>query len=152
MSVMLDDICVVSVWICGYVVEMLLLCDDVLLVWLGQLVLMKCEYVQLIGVFKLCGVMNVILLFGDVCGVVIVLIGNYGWVLVYVVCVFGLFVIVCLLWLVFVNKVDVICVLGVQVCIIGDSQDQVMVEVVCVVIDDGLIQILFFDYVDVIVG
>lgn len=53
--------------------------------------------------------------------VVIVFIGNYGCVVVYVVCVFGIDVVVCMLLFVLVNKVDVVVVFGVCVVIVGDS-------------------------------
>ncbi|MTH63923.1 hydroxyectoine utilization dehydratase EutB [Paracoccus shanxieyensis] len=152
MSVTLDDIRAASARIRGHVAETPLLRDDALSARLGQPVLMKCEYAQPTGAFKLRGATNAILSLGDARGVVTASTGNHGRALAHAARALGLPATVCLSRLVPANKVDAIRALGAQVRIIGDSQDQAMAEVARAVTDDGLTQIPPFDHADVIAG
>ena len=152
MSVTLDDIRAASARIRGHVAETPLLRDDALSARLGQPVLMKCEYAQPTGAFKLRGATNAILSLGDARGVVTASTGNHGRALAHAARALGLPATVCLSRLVPANKVAAIRALGAQVRIIGDSQDDAMAEVARAVADEGLTQIPPFDHADVIAG
>lgn len=153
MSLTLDDIRAAAARIKGHVAATPLLRDDALSARLGQPVLMKCEFAQPTGAFKLRGATNAVRALGrGARGVVTASTGNHGRALAHAARALGLPATVCLSRLVPGNKVAAIRALGAEIRIIGDSQDQAMAEVARAVADQGLTQIPPFDHPDVIAG
>lgn len=149
----LDDIRAAAARLRGHVAETPLVPDEALSARLGQPVLMKCEYRQPTGAFKLRGATNAILsLPAGVRGVVTASTGNHGRALAHAARALGVPATVCLSRLVPANKVQAIRHLGARVRIVGDSQDQAMTEVARLVAQDGLTQIPPFDNPDVVAG
>lgn len=152
---MYDDVVVVVVWFEGYVycmlVMMLWMIDDVF----GVQVFFKCENLQCMGVFKFCGVFNVLLCFSvEQCGygVVVFLLGNYVQVIVLLVCIFGIFVMIVMLQDVLVVKMVVMCGYGGNV-VIYDCYIEDCEQIGCEFVEKyGFMLVLFYDYLDVIVG
>ncbi|WP_295048473.1 hydroxyectoine utilization dehydratase EutB [uncultured Paracoccus sp.] len=148
-----DAIRAASLRLRGRVADTPLLRDDLLSERLGQPILMKCEYRQPTGAFKLRGATNAILsLPGDVRGVVTASTGNHGRAVAHAARACGIPATVCLSRLVPENKVAAIRDLGATVRITGDSQDDAMATVARLVADDGLTEIPPFDHPDVVAG
>ena len=153
MTVTLDDIRAAASRIVGHVVQTPLVEDTALSARLGHPVLMKCEHRQTTGAFKLRGATNAILsLSGDVRGVVTASTGNHGRAVAHAARMLGVPATVCLSRLVPANKVQAIRDLGATVRIVGDSQDEAMVEVARAVAEEGLTEIPPFDHPDVVAG
>lgn len=153
MTVTLDDIRAAASRIEGHVVETPLVEDTALSARLGQPIWLKCEYRQTTGAFKLRGAVNAILsLQGDVRGVVTASTGNHGRAVAHAARALGVPATICLSRLVPANKVQAIRDLGATVRIVGDSQDEAMVEVARAVTQEGLTEIPPFDHPDVVAG
>lgn len=152
MSVTLDQIRAAAARIRDHVAETPLLRDDALSARLGQPVLMKCEYRQPTGAFKLRGATNALLSLGPARGVVTASTGNHGRALAHAARALGLPATVCLSRLVPENKVAAVRDLGATVRITGDSQDDAMAEVARAVADQGLTEIPPFDHPAVVAG
>lgn len=129
--------------------------DAVLSGRLGVPVLLKQEYKQDTGAFKLRGATNAILsLPAEVLarGVVTASTGNHGRALAHAARAAGVRAVVCLSRLVPENKIAAIRDLGAEVRIIGASQDEAMQEVVRAVQAEGLSEVPPFDHPAVIAG
>lgn len=151
-AVTLDTIRAASARIAGHVAQTPLLPDARLSARLGQPVLMKCEYRQPTGAFKLRGASNALLALGQARGVVTASTGNHGRALAHAARALGIPATICLSRLVPGNKVAAIRELGAGVRITGASQDEAMAEVARAVADEGLTEIPPFDHADVIAG
>ena len=155
MTVTLDDIRAAARRIAGagHVVETPLVEDTALSARLGQPIWLKCEYRQTTGAFKLRGATNAILsLQGKVRGVVTASTGNHGRAVAHAAKTLGVPATICLSRLVPANKVQAIRDLGATVRIVGNSQDEAMVEVARAVAEEGLTEIPPFDHPDVVAG
>lgn len=132
-----------------------MLADPVLTDRLGVPVSHKAEHLQDTGAFKLRGATHALLrLTPEQCdrGVVTASTGNHGRALAHAAANMGIKAVVCLSRLVPANKISAIRELGAEVRIIGDSQDDAMVEVARAVLDEGLTEIPPFDHPDVVAG
>lgn len=117
--------------------------------------LLKLEYRQTTGSFKLRGATNAILSLGpaDLArGVVTASTGNHGRALAHAARAAGGRAVVCLSHLVPANKVQAVRDLGAEVRIIGQSQDEAMVEVARAVAEEGLTEVPPFDHAAVVAG
>ncbi|WP_295048611.1 hydroxyectoine utilization dehydratase EutB [uncultured Paracoccus sp.] len=153
MTVTLDDIRAAASRIAGHVVQTPLVEDAALSARLGRPIRMKCEYRQTTGAFKLRGATNAILsLQGKVRGVVTASTGNHGRAVAHAAKTLGVPATICLSRLVPANKVQAIRDLGATVRIVGNSQDEAMVEVARAVAEEGLTEIPPFDHPDVVAG
>lgn len=153
MTVTLDDIRAAASRIAGHVVQTPLVEDTALSARLGHPVWLKCEYRQTTGAFKLRGAVNAIRsLPGDVRGVVTASTGNHGRAVAHAAGALGVPATVCLSRLVPANKVRAIHDLGATVRIVGNSQDEAMVEVARALSEEGLTEIPPFDHPDVVAG
>lgn len=129
-----------------------------LLVWLCNVVYLKCEDNQLVFLFKLCGVYNkmvYILMDVFVCGVIMVLVGNYVQGVVFLVVWMGIKVVIVVLVMMLQVKVDVVCVYGglsVEVIQVGELYSDVYVYVVKVQQECDFMFVYLFDDLYVIVG
>ncbi|MBC9247153.1 hydroxyectoine utilization dehydratase EutB [Paracoccus sp. 11-3] len=117
--------------------------------------IVKCEYRQKTGAFKLRGATNAILSLpaqrrGH--GVITASTGNHGRAMAHAAKSLGVPAVVCLSRLVPENKVDAIRELGAEVRIIGASQDDAMAEVARAVATDGMIDIPPFDDRAIVAG
>lgn len=131
-----------------------------LLLWVffdifGVLVLLKMENFQCIGLFKICGVVYWLLWLSVeecLCGVVVVFVGNYVQGVVFVVQVFGIFVMIFMFLGVFVLKLFVMWGYGVEVVLEGEM----VVILLCFVVEFleciGVVFIYLFDYCDIVIG
>lgn len=118
-------------------------------------VVLKQEYRQQTGAFKLRGATNAVLsLAPDLLarGVVTASTGNHGRALAHAARVAGVRAVICLSQLVPANKVQAVRDLGAEVRIVGQSQDEAMKEVARTVADEGLTEIPPFDHPDVVAG
>lgn len=155
MTVTLDDIRAAASRIAGHIAPTPMIEDRVLSDRLGHSVLLKCEHRQITGAFKLRGATNAVLSLdrGQIArGVVTASTGNHGRALAHAAQTLGVQATVCLSRLVPENKVTAIRDLGADVRIVGDSQDDAMVEVARCVRDEGMTQIPPFDHPDVVAG
>jgi len=118
-------------------------------------VLMKQEYRQDTGAFKLRGATNAVLSLPPEAvakGVVTASTGNHGRALAHAARAAGGRAVVCLSHLVPANKVQAVRGLGAEVRIIGQSQDEAMVEVARSVAEEGLTEVPPFDHPAVVAG
>ena len=154
MSVTLNNIRSAAARIAGHVVETPLLRDDALSDRLDHPVWMKCEHRQVTGAFKLRGATNAILSLDRAAlkGVVTASTGNHGRAVAHAAHALGVPATVCLSRLVPANKVRAIRDLGATVRIVGNSQDEAMIEVERAVTHEGLTEIPPFDHPDVVAG
>lgn len=155
MTVTLEDIRAAAARIRGHIAQTLMVEDQVLSEQFGHPVLLKCEYRQTTGAFKLRGATNALLSLdrGQLDrGVVTASTGNHGRALAHAAQTLGVQATVCLSRLVPENKVAAIRDLGADVRIVGNSQDDAMVEVARCVRDEGMTQIPPFDHPDVVAG
>lgn len=116
---------------------------------------LKQEYRQTTGAFKLRGATNAVLSLTQQDlqrGVVTASTGNHGRALAYAARAAGGRAVVCLSHLVPANKIQAIRDLGAEVRIIGQSQDEAMVEVARAVTEDGMIEVPPFDHPAVVAG
>ena len=119
----------------------------------GQEVLYKLELAQPIGAFKLRGATNAIFnLSEDVKGVTCCSTGNHGRGVAYAAKARGIRSVICMSSLVPQTKIDGIKALGGEVKIIGNSQDDALVESNRLVKEEGLTEISPFDDPHVIAG
>lgn len=143
------DVLVVQVWLCCFLLFILLYYVECFGIWL------KLENLQCIGFYKVCGVLNVLLVgceCGDIWLVICVLVGNYVQGVVWVVYCLDVLVIIVMLYGVLVIKIVGVVYWGVIVCQYGISYDEVYVFVVELVQCYGYCFLFVFDDVDVIVG
>lgn len=155
MTVTLDDIRKAEARIAGYVRQTPLLQDAELSARLGQAVVLKQEYRQTTGAFKLRGATNALLSLppdARARGVITASTGNHGRALAHAARAEGIRAVICLSRLVPGNKVQAIQALGAEVRIIGQSQDDAMAEVARAVQAEGLTEIAPFDDAAVIAG
>jgi threonine dehydratase len=118
-------------------------------------VVLKQEYHQTTGAFKLRGATNAVLSLSGQAGtrgVVTASTGNHGRALAHAARAAGLRAVVCLSHLVPANKVQAVRDLGAEVRIIGQSQDDAMVEVARIVAEEGLTEVPPFDHPAVVAG
>lgn len=118
-------------------------------------VLLKQEYRQETGAFKLRGATNAILSLSAAelaRGVVTASTGNHGRALAHAARACGARAVVCLSHLVPVNKVQAVRDLGAEVRLIGQSQDEAMAEVARAVAQEGLTEVPPFDHPAVVAG
>ncbi|MFP1645942.1 hydroxyectoine utilization dehydratase EutB [Pontitalea aquivivens] len=118
-------------------------------------VLLKQEYRQDTGAFKLRGATNALLgLPADrlARGVVTASTGNHGRALAHAARGLGVRAVVCLSHLVPRNKVTAVRALGAEVRITGQSQDEAMTEVARAVAEEGLTEVPPFDDPAVVAG
>jgi len=117
--------------------------------------LLKQEYRQTTGAFKLRGATNAVLRLTPaqlLRGVVTASTGNHGRALAHAARQAGGRAVVCLSHLVPPNKVQAVRDLGAEVRVIGHSQDEAMVEVARAVAEEGLTEVPPFDHPDVVAG
>lgn len=117
--------------------------------------LLKQEYRQTTGAFKLRGATNAVLSLPSEMlarGVVTASTGNHGRALAYAARAADVRAVVCLSHLVPDNKVQAVRDLGAEVRIIGQSQDEAMKEVARSVTQDGLTEVPPFDHPAVVAG
>lgn len=155
LSVTLSDIRAAEARIASLVRHTPILPDKVLSELAGVPVVLKLEYRQITGAFKLRGATNAVLSLPPSVlerGVVTASTGNHGRALAHAAQVAGARAVVCLSRLVPENKVAAVRDLGAEVRIIGANQDDAMEEVVRAVRDEGLTEIPPFDHRAVIAG
>lgn len=154
MTVTLNDIRAAASRIGGHIAQTPMIEDQALSARFGHPVLMKCEYRQTTGAFKLRGATNAILSLdrSALKGVVTASTGNHGRAVAHAARALGVPATVCLSRLVPANKVSAIRDLGATVRIVGTSQDDAMAEVAYAVAEEGLTEIPPFDHADVVAG
>jgi threonine dehydratase len=155
LPVTLADIKAARTRIAGHVRHTPVMVDPILSARLGVPVLLKLEYRQDTGAFKLRGATNAVLSLpanARARGVVTASTGNHGRALAFAARAQGVRAVVCLSRLVPANKVAAVQALGAEVRIIGDSQDDAMVEVVRAVTEEGLADVPPFDATAVVAG
>ena len=120
---------------------------------IDQEMLLKLEFTQPIGAFKLRGAANAIFnLNGNIKGVTCCSTGNHGRGVAYAAKSRGIRAVICMSKLVPQTKIDGIKALGAEVRIVGDSQDDALVESNRLVEEEGLTEISPFDDPYVISG
>ena len=122
---------------------------------LMQGLMLKQEYRQETGAFKLRGATNAVLSLSPQAltkGVVTASTGNHGRALAHAARAAGGRAVVCLSHLVPPNKVQAVRDLGAEVRVIGQSQDEAMVEVARAVAEEGLTEVPPFDHPAVVAG
>lgn len=148
--VSLDDIRAAEARLRGRVRRTPLLADPVL-----SGIVLKQEYRQTSGAFKLRGATNAILSMAPdllARGVVTASTGNHGRALAHAARAAGTRAVICLSRLVPANKVQAVSDLGAEVRIVGQSQDEAMEEVARAVAEEGLTEVPPFDHPDVVAG
>ena len=151
----LDDILAARSRIGARIAQTPVLPDAVLSARLRVPVWLKQEYLQTTGAFKLRGATNAVLSLSPQArarGVVTASTGNHGRALAHAARAEGVRAVVCLSRLVPENKVAAVRALGAEVRIIGQSQDEAMIEVARAVHDEGLAEVPPFDDPAVIAG
>ncbi len=119
----------------------------------GHEFLMKMEMMQPIGAFKLRGAITAVnALPDDAKGVTCCSTGNHGRGIAYAASKRGMRAVICMSTLVPQTKVDGIRALGAEVRIIGDNQDEAMLESQRLCEAEGLVEISPFDDPYVIAG
>jgi threonine dehydratase len=150
LAVTLADIRSAEDRIAGHVLRTPMMADPIL-----RGCLLKQEYRQTTGAFKLRGATNAVLSLAPhqlACGVVTASTGNHGRALAHAARAAGARAVVCLSHLVPANKVQAVRDLGAEVRIIGQSQDEAMVEVARAVAEEGLTEVPPFDHPAVVAG
>lgn len=150
LPVTLDDIRAAEARIRGRVRRTPMMADPVL-----SGVLLKQEYRQDTGAFKLRGATNAVLSLPPEQlsrGVVTASTGNHGRALAHAARAAGGRAVVCLSHLVPANKVQAVRDLGAEVRIIGQSQDEAMTEVARTMAEEGLTEVSPFDHPVVVAG
>ena len=155
MTVSLAEIRAAQSRIAGKVERTALQLSDALGRHCGVPVYMKMEHRQPTGSFKLRGATNAVAML-DVDarrrGVVAASTGNHGRALAYAARLEGLGATICMSQLVPQNKRDAIALLGAEMRIVGDSQDDAQGEAERLVEDMGMTMVPPFDHEDVIAG
>ena len=121
----------------------------------GARVHLKLEILQNTGAFKLRGAFNKLLSLSDEeksRGVIAISTGNHGRGVAYAAKHLGIRAVVCMSKLVPANKVENIRVLGAEVCIFGNSQDDAEVEAQRLIAEQGLVPAHPFDDPYIIAG
>lgn len=155
MQVSLANILDAQERIAGRVVETPMVRDADLERRFGMPVYLKLEHRQTTGAFKLRGATNAVLSLTPELrarGVVTASTGNHGRALAHAARAEGLRAVVCLSRLVPENKVAAVRTLGAEVRIVGECQDEAMIEVARAVRDEGLNEVAPFDDTAVIAG
>jgi threonine dehydratase len=155
LPVTLADIKAARARIAGLVQHTPLIADPVLTARMAVPVNLKLEYLQDTGAFKLRGATNAILSLSPQArmrGVVTASTGNHGRALAFAARAQGVHAVVCLSRLVPANKVEAVRAMGAEVRIIGESQDDAMVEVARAVREEGLTDVPPFDAPSVVAG
>ncbi|CAM5538254.1 threonine ammonia-lyase IlvA [Mycolicibacterium aubagnense] len=122
---------------------------------LGVPVYLKLEHRQTTGSFKLRGASNAIAWLDAEDrkrGVVAASTGNHGRALSFAARLEGMRAVICMSKLVPPNKVEEIRRLGAEIRIVGNSQDDALVEVERLVAEEGLVMVPPFDHPAVIAG
>lgn len=155
MTVSLAEIRAAQSRIAGKVERNALQLSDALARQCGVPVYMKLEHRQPTGSFKLRGATNAVAMLdaeGRKRGVVAASTGNHGRALAYAARLEGLGATICMSQLVPQNKRDPIALLGAEMRIVGDSQDDAQLEADRLVEDMGMTMVPPFDHADVIAG
>ncbi|MRX50653.1 hydroxyectoine utilization dehydratase EutB [Paracoccus sp. S-4012] len=155
MPVTLSDIEAARDRIAGRVRRTPMVRDEALTARLGHPVLLKCEYRQATGAFKLRGATNALLTLPPerlARGVVTASTGNHGRAVAHAARELAVRAVVCLSRLVPQNKVAAIRDLGAEVRIVGASQDDAMLEVARAVAEEGMTEVPPFDDPAVVAG
>lgn len=155
MQVSLADILAARKRIAGRIVETPMMRDVGLERRCGVPVYLKLEHHQTTGAFKLRGATNAVLSLKPELrarGVVTASTGNHGRALAHAAQAEGVRAVVCLSRLVPGNKVAAVRALGAEVRIIGQSQDEAMLEVARSAREEGLNEVPPFDDAAVIAG
>jgi len=155
LPVTLDDIRAAALRIAPHLRRTPMEPDPHLSALLGVPVWLKLEHLQATGAFKLRGATNALLSLPAealALGVVTASTGNHGRALAHAARAQGVRAVVCLSRLVPANKIAAIRDLGAEVRIVGDSQDQAMIEVARAVAEEGLAEVPPFDDAAVIAG
>ncbi|MCC5969290.1 MAG: hydroxyectoine utilization dehydratase EutB [Pararhodobacter sp.] len=119
----------------------------------GVPVWLKHEHLQTTGAFKLRGATNAVLQLPEgVAGVTTASTGNHGRALAHAAKARGLNAVICMSRLVPENKRAAVTALGAEARIIGDSQDDALIEAERLVRDEGFALIPPFDHPHVIAG
>ncbi|SCY93183.1 hydroxyectoine utilization dehydratase EutB [Paracoccus tibetensis] len=118
----------------------------------GAEVVLKCEYRQQTGAFKLRGATNAVARLGTVAGVTTASTGNHGRALAHAARDKGLRAVICVSRLVPENKLAAIRNLGAEARVIGASQDEAYREAQRLQAEEGFVLIPPFDHPDVIAG
>lgn len=148
----LDDILAAQRRIAGQVAVTPVAASDPLSRLAGAEVVLKCEYRQHTGAFKLRGASNAVARLGAVEGVTTASTGNHGRALAHAARARGLRAVICVSRLVPGNKLAAIRELGAEARVIGASQDAAFVEAQRLQAEEGFALIPPFDHPDVIAG
>jgi threonine dehydratase len=148
----LDDILAAQRRIAGQVAVTPVAASDPLSRLAGTEVVLKCEYRQHTGAFKLRGALNAVARLGAVAGVTTASTGNHGRALAHAARARGLRAVICVSRLVPGNKLAAIRDLGAEARVIGASQDEAFVEAQRLQAEEGFALIPPFDHPDVIAG
>lgn len=148
----LDDILAAQRRIAGQVAVTPVAASDPLSRLAGTEVVLKCEYRQHTGAFKLRGASNAVARLGAVEGVTTASTGNHGRGLAHAARARGLRAVICVSRLVPGNKLAAIRDLGAETRVIGASQDEAFVEAQRLQAEEGFALIPPFDHPDVIAG
>lgn len=148
----LDDILAAQRRIAGQVAVTPVAASDPLSRLAGTEVVLKCEYRQHTGAFKLRGASNAVARLGAVEGVTTASTGNHGRALAHAARARGLRAVICVSRLVPGNKLAAIRELGAEARVIGASQDEAFVEAQRLQAEEGFALIPPFDHPDVIAG
>ncbi len=132
-----------------------LVCSDTLSARLGAEIFLKLEHRQITGAFKLRGATNALLALPPdrrAAGVTTASTGNHGRALAHAARVAGVRAVVCLSRLAPPNKVAGVEAMGAEARVIGQSQDEAMIEAERLDAEDGMTLIPPFDHADVVAG
>jgi threonine dehydratase len=155
MTVSLAEIRAAQARIAGKVERTALQLSDALSRLCGVAVHMKMEHRQPTGSFKLRGATNAVAMLGEDergRGVVAASTGNHGRALAHAARLEGISATICMSQLVPQNKRDAIALLGAEMRITGDSQDDAQVEAERLVAQVGMTMVPPFDDAGVIAG
>lgn len=154
-SISLSDIRAARNRIAGRVVPTQTVLSRSLSEAVGAPVHLKLEHRQTTGSFKLRGASNAVAMLAPeekARGVVAASTGNHGRALAHAAKLEGLRAVICMSRLVPANKVDEIRLLGAEIRIVGNSQDDAQEEVDRLVEEEGLAMVPPFDHVAVVAG
>ncbi|MBK0400414.1 hydroxyectoine utilization dehydratase EutB [Limibaculum sp. M0105] len=122
---------------------------------LGGEIHLKLEHRQVTGAFKLRGAANALLALPEArrrAGVTTASTGNHGRALAHAARAAGVPAVICLSRLAPANKVAGVEAMGAEARVIGESQDEAMIEAERLVAEEGMTLIPPFDHADVVAG
>ncbi|GLS30982.1 threonine dehydratase [Mesorhizobium albiziae] len=155
MTVTLHDIRAAATRIAGRIDQTAMVRSPSLSALAGIPVQLKLENRQVTGSFKLRGASNAIAQLDAAVklkGVVAASTGNHGRALAHAARLEGIRVVICMSRLVPSNKVDEIRLLGAELRIVGDSQDDAQIEAERLAAEEGLQMVPPFDHPHVVAG